>query len=285
MIAVTGASGKLGRLVIETLLETVPASSIVAAVRNPDAVSDLAARGVAVRHADYDAPDTLASAFAGVEKLLLISSSEIGKRAPQHQAVIDAARTAGVTLLAYTSILRADSSPMALAEEHKATEAALKASGLDHVLLRNGWYTENYESAVAMAVEHGAVMGAARDGRIAAASRRDYAEAAAAVLLSPENQAGKVYELAGDSAFTLREFANEIARQSGKSVVYSALNQADYQAALVKVGLPGPYAALLAESDAKAANGALFDDSGSLSALIGRPTSNINAVVTATLAA
>ncbi|MEO6291140.1 MAG: SDR family oxidoreductase [Burkholderiaceae bacterium] len=284
MIAITGATGQLGRLVIQALLHSVPANQIVAAVRSPAKAQDLAALGVQVRQADYTQPDTLRAALAGVDKLLLISSSEVGQRATQHRAVIDAAKAASVKLIAYTSILRADTSTLALAAEHKETEAMLRASGVPFVLLRNGWYTENYAGVVATAVQYGAVMGSAKDGRIAAASRADYAAAAAAVLVR-EDQAGKVYELAGDTAFTMAEFAAEIAQQSGKPVTYADMPQADYAAALVQVGLPEGFAALLADSDAAAANGGLFDNSGQLSQLIGRSTTPIAAVVAAALKA
>ena len=282
MIAITGATGQLGCLVVQALLQSVPAAHIVAAVRTPAKAQDLAALGVQVRQADYTQPDTLRAAFAGVDKLLLISSSEVGQRAAQHHAVVDAAKAAGVKLIAYTSILRADTSALGLAAEHKETEAALRASGVPFVLLRNGWYTENYAGVVATAVQYGAVMGSAKDGRIAAASRADYAAAAAAVLVR-DSQAGKVYELAGDTAFTLTELAAEIAKQSGKPVAYADMPQAVYAAELVKVGLPGGFAALLADSDAAAANGGLFDDGHQLSQLIGRSTSPIAAVVSAAL--
>jgi NAD(P)H dehydrogenase (quinone) len=283
MIAITGATGQLGRLVIQNLLNTVPASQIVAAVRSPEKAADLAALGVQVRQADYAQPATLDAAFQGVDKLLLISSSEVGQRAPQHAAVIAAAQKAGVKLLAYTSILRADSSPLGLAAEHKETEAMLRASGLPHVLLRNGWYTENYTGSVPAALQYDAVMGSAKDGRIASAARADYAAAAAAVL-TKEGQAGQVYELAGDNAYTLAELAAEIAKQSGKPVVYNDLPEADYKAALVQVGLPEGFAALLADSDVGASKGALFDDSHQLSQLIGRPTTPLAEVVKTALA-
>ena len=279
MIAVTGATGHLGRLVIEALLRSEPASSIVAAVRNPDAAADLAAKGVVVRHADYEKPETLEPAFAGVDKLLLISSSDIGQRARQHQAVVDAAKKAGVKLIAYTSILNADKSPMSLAAEHRATEAAIRASGLPFVFLRNSWYTENYAGVVPMAVQYGAVMGSAREGVISAASRRDFADAAAAVLTSPQSQAGKIYELAGDTGFTLTQLAAEIASQSGKPVAYADMPQAAYEEALVKVGLPAPVAAMLADSDVAIAAGWLHDDDKVLSGLIGRPTTPISQTV------
>jgi NAD(P)H dehydrogenase (quinone) len=278
MIAITGATGQLGRLVIHNLLKSVPAAQIVAAVRSPDKAADLAALGVQVRQADYAQPATLATAFQGVDKLLLISSSEVGQRARQHAAVIAAAQEAGVKLLAYTSILHADRSPLGLADEHRETEAMLRASDLPHVLLRNGWYTENYTASVPAALQYGAVMGSAKDGRIASAARADYAAAAAAVL-TREGQAGRVYELAGDSAYTLAELAAEIARQSGKPVVYNDLPEAAYAAALVQAGLPEGFAALLADSDVGASQGALFDDGHQLSALIGRPTTPLAAVV------
>jgi len=284
MIAITGATGQLGRLVIQNLLKTVPASQIVAAVRSPAKAADLAALGVQVRQADYAQPATLEAAFQGVDKLLLISSSEVGQRATQHAAVIAAAQKAGVKLVAYTSILHADSSPLGLAAEHRETEAALRASGLPFVLLRNGWYTENYAASVPAALQYGAVMGSAKDGRIASAARADYAAAAAAVLIK-DGQAGKVYELAGDSAYTLSEFASEIALQSGKPVVYNDLPEAAYAAALVQVGLPEGFAALLADSDVGASKGGLFDDSHQLSQLIGRPSTPLADVVKAALAA
>lgn len=283
MIAITGATGQLGRLVIRQLLNTVPAAQIVAAVRSPEKAADLAVLGVQVRQADYTQPVTLEAAFQGVDKLLLISSSEVGQRAPQHAAVIAAAQKAGVKLLAYTSLLRADTSPLGLAAEHKETEAMLRASGLPHVLLRNGWYTENHIASVPAALQYGAVLGSAKDGRMASATRADYAAAAAAVL-TQEGQAGKVYELAGDTAYTLTEFAAEIARQSGKPVVYKDLPQAAYAAALVQAGLPEGFAALLADSDVGASQGALFDNSRQLSQLIGRPTTPLTDVVKVALA-
>ena len=283
MIAITGATGQLGRLVIQNLLKTVPASQIVAAVRSPAKAADLAALGVQVRQADYAQPATLEAAFQGVDKLLLISSSEVGQRAPQHAAVIAAAQKAGVKLLAYTSILRADTSPLGLAAEHKETEAMLRASDIPFVLLRNGWYTENHTASVPAALQYGAVMGSAKDGRIASAARADYAAAAAAVL-TKEGQAGKVYELAGDTAYTLSDLAAEIAKQSGKPVVYNDLPEAAYAAALVQVGLPEGFAALLADSDVGASKGGLFDDSHQLSQLIGRPTTPLAEVVKAALA-
>ncbi|CNF35582.1 SDR family oxidoreductase [Yersinia frederiksenii] len=284
MIAVTGATGQLGRLVIDALLKKVPASEIIAAVRNPEKASDLAALGLQVRKADYSQPATLDTAFQGVDKLLLISSSEVGQRVTQHTAVINAAKHAGVKLLAYTSLLHADTSVLGLGEEHRATEALLHESGLPVVLLRNGWYTENYAASIAPAVAHGAFIGAVGNGRIASAAREDYAQAAAAVL-TQEDQAGKVYELAGDDSYTLAEFSAEIARQSGKPVVYKDLSETDFKQALISAGLPEGFASMLADSDAGAAKGGLFDDSHTLSKLIGRPTTPYTKVIAATLAA
>jgi NAD(P)H dehydrogenase (quinone) len=282
-IVITGASGQLGRLVLAQLRAAAPAAHIVALARKPEALSGFP--GIEVRAADYTSPESLGPALTGADKVLLISSSEVGQRFPQHRNVIDAARAAGVKLLAYTSLLRADVSPMALATEHRQTEDYLTASGLPHVVLRNGWYTENYLASLGAALDHGAVLGAAGQGRIASASRADYAAAAVAVLTSAGDQAGKIYELAGDEAYTLADLAAEIARQSGKPVVYKDLPEADFRAVLVKFGLPSFLADILSESDAKAAQGALFDDSHSLSRLIGRPTTPLATALKAALAA
>ena len=284
MYAITGATGQLGRLVIDTLLESVPPAQIVAIVRSAAKAADLAARGVQIRVADYEQPASLVAALAGVDKLLLISSSEIGRRAAQHRAVIDAAKAARVSLLAYTSVLHADRSTLGLAEEHRQTEQMLKASGVPTVLLRNGWYSENHAAGIPAALAHGALFGASADGRIASAARRDYAQAAAAVLLR-DGQAGQVHELAGDDAWTLAELAAEISRQSGKTIMPRNLPKADYEAALLGAGLPAPVAALIADSDAQAAGGALFDDGRQLSRLIGRATTPLSATVAAFLPA
>lgn len=282
MIVVTGATGQLGQLVIKALLKKVPASNIVAAVRNVDKSKDIAALGVQVRHADYSQPATWEGALKGADKVLLISSSEIGQRAKQHRAVIDAAKKAGVKLLAYTSVLRADTSPLGLAAEHKETEAYIRASGVPFVLLRHGWYTENYTAGIPGALAHGAVYGCAGNGRIASATRADYAEADAAVLTA-DNQAGKVYELAGDTAYTLAELAAEISRQSGKNIGYVNLPETEYKNVLVKVGLPEAVADLLSDSDTGASKGGLFDDGHQLSKLIGRPTTPLATAVKAAI--
>ena len=283
MIVVTGATGQLGKLVVEELLKTVPASQIVAAVRDPQKAQDLAVKGLEVRQADYAQPESLAAAFAGAEKVLLISSSEVGQRVAQHQAVIDAARTTGVKLLVYTSILNADSSNLLLSQEHKATEAYLRASGMPFTLLRNGWYTENHTGSLAAAVEHGAVLGAAKEGRFATATRADYA-AAAATVLTGKGHENKVYELGGDEPYTLAELAAETARQTGKPVVYKDLPQAEYAKALTGFGLPEGLAGAIADADAGASRGELDTQSHDLSKLIGRSTTSLQQAVAAALA-
>ncbi len=282
MIVVTGATGQLGHLVIKALLKKVPASSIVAAVRNVEKAKDIAALGVQVRHADYSQPAGWDAALQGADKVLLISSSEIGQRAQQHRAVIDAAKKAGVKLLAYTSVLHAGTSPLGLAAEHVETEAYIRASGVPSVLLRHGWYTENYTAGIPGALAHGAVYGCAGNGRIASATRADYAEADVAALTA-DNQAGKIYELAGDTSYTLAELAAEISRQSGKSIGYVNLPQAEYKNVLVNVGLPEVVAELLSDSDTGASKGGLFDDSHQLSKLIGRPTTSLATAVAAAI--
>jgi NAD(P)H dehydrogenase (quinone) len=282
-IAVTGATGQLGRLVIADLLNMAPRARLIGLVRNPTAAKDLADRGLELRAASYDDPARLKSALTGVSKLLLISSSEIGKRVAQHRNVIDAAKAVGVKLIAYTSLLHADTSPMELAKEHRETEALIRASGIPFVILRNGWYTENYTGNIAAALEHGAVFGASRNGRIASAARADYAAAATAVLASREIQPGQIYELAGDAAFTLSDYAAEIARQSGKPIVYKDLPEAEYKAVLQSVGLPEAFAGIIAESSAKAAADSLYDASRQLSRLIGRPTTTMSQSVAAAL--
>ncbi len=278
MYAVTGASGQLGRLVIDALLTSVPANRIVAAVRDPAKVNDLAAKGVVVREADYDRPETLPLALDGVSRVLLISSSALGGRARQHQAVIDAARTAGVELFAYTSMLHADATPAKMAAEHKATEDAIAASGLPAVLLRNGWYIENHLMGLNHALEHGAMVGAAGGGRFSAAARADYAAAAAAVLTAPD-QAGIIYELAGDQGYTLAEFAAEVSRQADRPVAYRDLPKDGYKGVLLRVGLPEPLAEALADEDHHARSDSLFDDGQSISRLIGRPTTSMQDVI------
>lgn len=271
MIAITGATGQLGALAVEELLKTIKASELVAIVRNPAKADALAQKGVVIRQADYGDQAALTAALSGVEKLLLVSSSEVGQRAAQHRNVINAAKAAGVKFIAYTSLLHADKSPLGLHVEHVETEKMLADSGIPYALLRNGWYTENYLASAPAALAHGVFIGAAGDGKIASATRADYAAAAARVI-STEGHAGKVYELAGDSAWTLSELAAELSKQSGKPVVYQNLSEADFAGALKGVGLPDVFANLLADSDTGASKGGLFDDSHTLSKLIGRPT-------------
>ena len=274
MIALTGATGQLGQFVVEALLKSVPAKEIVAIVRNPAKAEALTKQGLIVRQGDYNDQAALTQALAGVEKLLLISSSEVGQRAAQHRNVINAAKAAGVKFIAYTSLLHADTSPLGLHVEHVETEKLLAESGIPFALLRNGWYSENYLASVPAALAHGVFIGAAGEGKIASATRADYAAAAARVI-SEEGHVGKVYELAGDSAWTLSELAALLSEASGKKVVYQNLSEADFAAALKGAGLPDGLAEMLADSDIGASKGGLFDDSQTLSKLIGRPTTSI----------
>ena len=279
-ILVTGASGQLGRLVVDDLLARgVPAADIVATARNTDSLADLADQGVDVRRTDYTDPASLKTAFEGVDSLLLVSSSEIGQRAAQHANVVDAAVATGVSLIAYTSIANAPTSTLSLAVEHRATEQAIAESGIPAVFLRNGWYLENYLGQLPTYLEYG-VAGAAGEGRVSPATRADYA-AAAATVLTTEGHAGKAYELGG-APFTLSELAAEISRQSGKNVTYTNLPEADYAALLLAAGLPEPYANMLADSDRGLSQGDLFVEGDDLEQLIGRtPTTLAEALAIA----
>ena len=283
-LVVTGASGNLGRLVVTELLDrgTAP-DQIVATARVPERLADLAALGVDVRRADYTDPQSLKDAFAGAERVMLVSSSEVGSRVEQHSNVIDAAAEAGVELLAYTSVLRADTSPLLLAAEHAATETLIVDSGLPYTFLRNSWYLENYTEQIAVALQNNAILGSAGTGKVSAASRADYA-AAAAVVLTQDGPHQDVYELAGDTAFTLGEYAARLAELSGQEVAYVDQPAAEYQAFLESVGVTAPFAAVLADSDHGLARGDLFDDSGTLSALIGRPTTGLDEAIRGALA-
>lgn len=282
MFLVTGASGKLGTLTITSLLDRVPATQIVAGIRNPANAAAFAKRGIQTRILDYSRPETLGPALDGIDQLLLISSSEIGQRFPQHRAVIDAAKRAGVRLIAYTSILKAPIATSLLAQEHLATERHLTASGISAVFLRDGWYSENYTDGLAAALQHGALLGAAPLGRVSVASRADYAAAAAHVLTTP-GHAGRAYELAGDTAYTLPEIAAEFTRLGGKPVSYQALSATDYSTALVGFGLPKPVADVLADADLALSRGELEDTTGDLRKLIGRPTTPLAATITSAL--
>lgn len=274
-IAITGATGALGRLVLQQLAARRPNETVIALARSPEKLTQA---GVEARRFDYNDATTLAPALAGVTMLLLISSSEVGQREAQHRAVIAAAKAAGVGHIVYTSLLHADRSALSLAGEHLATEAALRDSGVPYTILRNGWYTENYMGSVPPALAHGAFIGSAGEGRISSAARQDYAEAAAVVLTEGGHE-GKVYELAGDEAYTLADLAAELSRQSGREIPYMNMPDADYAGALAGVGLPKPLAEAIASYDVKAAEGALFDDGHELSRLIGRPTTPLSASI------
>ncbi|RVX40025.1 NAD(P)H dehydrogenase (quinone) [Nonomuraea polychroma] len=278
MIVVTGASGHLGRLVIEELKKRVPAERIVAAARTPEKAADL---GVEVREADYDRPETLKDALRGATKVLLISGVDVN-RAQQHAAIVDAAKEAGAAL-AYTSAPSADITETALAADHKATEAYIKASGVAYTIVRNNWYHENYAQSITMAPQLGALYGAAGDGRIASASRADYAAGAAAVLAGDGHE-GKVYELTGDTAWTLAELAAEISAVTGKEIAYQNLSKDDYAGVLAGAGVPAPMAGVLADVDVNISRGWLAHTPGTLRELIGRPTQPIGEYVRAVLA-
>jgi NAD(P)H dehydrogenase (quinone) len=282
-IVVTGATGQLGHLVVEALLDRgVPAAEIVAAGRNLDKVKDLAERGVRTSSIDLNDPATLREAFSGAQKVLLVSGSEVGQRTQQHQNAIDAAEAAGVGLLVYTSAANADRMDIQIAVEHQATEAALSRSSLPITILRNGWYMENYTGQLATYLEHGAIVGSARDGRVSAATRADFAAAAAAVLASDGHE-GQVYELGGDQAFTMAELAESISTASGKDVGYRDLPVEEYAQVLVGAGLPEQYATILADSDRGVAEGQLLVQAGDLSRLVGRPTTSMPEAVAAAI--
>ncbi|WP_218712342.1 SDR family oxidoreductase [Arthrobacter sp. BF1] len=280
-IVITGATGQLGRLVVEALLDlNVPAGQLVATGRDLAKLDDLADRGVQVRAIDYSDSASLREAFSGADKVLLVSGSEVGQRLPQHLNVIAAAKEAGVSLIAYTSIANADTTGMALAAEHQATEVALRESGMPFVLLRNGWYLENYTEQLGNFLQHGAVLGSAGEGRVSAASRADYAHAAAAALLG-DDQAGKVYELGGDTAFTLGELAESVTAATSQPVIYQQLPAEDYTQALVGAGVPEQFAQILTDSDLGIARGDLLVTGGALQALIGRPSTPLSVAVQA----
>jgi NAD(P)H dehydrogenase (quinone) len=282
-LVVTGATGRLGRLVVEALLERgVTPSEIVATGRDIQKIKDLADRGVTVRRADFDEPDGLAAAFAGGDKLLLVSTSTVGRRLAGHRAAIDAARAAGVSLVAYTSITHADTAVLRLAAEHRETERYLLDSGIPFTFLRNSWYLENYTSGIAGYLEHGSVTGSAGDGRVSAATLADYAQAAAAVLTT-EGHAGAVYELGGDEAFTLAELAARLSAASGREIVYTDMPVQGFAELLTSVGLPKDYAEVLADADLGLGRGELFTDSGDLGRLIGRPTTTLSEAITSAL--
>jgi NAD(P)H dehydrogenase (quinone) len=281
--AVTGATGHLGQLVVEALAKQKPASQIVALARDPEKAHELNKSAGSVRAFDYDKPEALKSALAGVTNLLLISSSAIGGRTRQHKAVIDAAKAAGVKMIAYTGILRGENSPINFAKEHTETERLLQESGLRYVFLRNGWYIENYIPFLRPALANGVFPASAGDGRISAASRADYAEAAALSLIQDDGAMRRVFELAGDKAFTLSEFVAEASRQAKKPIAYKNIPEHEFAALLTKFGLPPHLAADLAQSSSATARDALFDDSRTLSRLIGHPTASYKDVIAVAL--
>ena len=272
-VVVTGATGHLGRLTVEALLRRgVPASDIVATGRDVTGIKDLADRGVVVRRADFTDPDSLTTAFAGAEKLLLISASvPVDERVANHRRAIDAALAAGVSLVAYTSTLQADTAATIIGATHRATEEYLRERRVPSVVLRNGWYLENYTGQLPLILHNGAVIGAAGQGQVSAASRADYAEAAA-VALTTEGHAGAVYELGGDEAFTLAELAAAISAAAGKQVTYTDLPAETLTQVLGGAGLPAELAEVLADADLGLSRGELFTGSGDLGRLIGRPT-------------
>jgi NAD(P)H dehydrogenase (quinone) len=272
-VVVTGATGQLGRLTVEALLRRgVPASGVVATGRDVTGIKDLAERGVVVRRADFTDPDSLAAAFAGTDKLLLISASiPVDERVANHRRAIDAALAAGVSLVAYTSTLQADTAATIIGATHRATEEYLRERRVPSVLLRNGWYLENYTAQLPGILQNGAVIGAAGQGRVSAASRADYAEAAA-VVLTTQSHVGAVYELGGGEAFTLTELAAAISAAAGKPITYTDLSAKELARMLAGAGLPADLADVLADADLGLSRGELFTDSGDLGRLIGRPT-------------
>jgi NAD(P)H dehydrogenase (quinone) len=279
--AVTGASGQLGRKVLEALLQRVDASTVVALARDPAKLADYAAKGIEARAADYDDPASLERALEGVNRVLLISGNAVGQRERQHGNVIEAAKKAGVEYIAYTSILNAADSKLALAPEHKATEELLENSGLNYDLLRSGWYSENFVGGLPQQVEAGAIYGASGDGRYSTATRGDIAAGAAAALVG--SKGGNVYEMAGDESWTMEEFAEEVSRRAGKPVRYVNQSEADYAKTLEGAGLPPPVAAMLASTSALAGEGALENNDRQLSQLSGQPTTPIGETIGATL--
>ena len=278
-IGITGATGQLGRLVVEKLKQRVDTGNLVALVRSPDKASDL---NIEARPFDYTKSAALSDSLQDVDHLLLISGSEIGQRKIQHQNIIEAAQAAGVKWIVYTSLLHADTSSLSLAEEHVETEKMLKESGIPHTILGNGWYTENYTGSIPAAVAAGAFIGSARDGKISSATRSDFAEAAAVVLVG-EGHVGKVYELAGDEAYTLKDLAAEISKQVGKTIPYNNLSETEYADTLTSMGLPEGLAKAFASFDTGAAQDDLFNDGKVLSQLIGRPTTSLSEAVKAAL--
>ncbi len=284
-ILVTGATGQLGSRIVGELLKSLPAGSVVAGARSATKAEALVARGAEFRTVDYDAPASLDAALQGISRVVLVSGNEVGKRVPQHKAVVDAAARAGVKLLAYTSILGGTANPFLLATEHRGTEEALAAGKVPYILLRNGWYSENYTGSAHVAIQFGVLQSASGKARFSTASRDDFAAGAAAAIVRDDHKPGQAYELAGSSSFDKYEYAELLSRKSGKKVVVQDLTADQYAAALAHAGLPEPIAGILADSDSKAADGWLFNDSRTLEKLIGRPTTPLEQTLDAALAA
>ncbi|MGH3250344.1 MAG: SDR family oxidoreductase [Trebonia sp.] len=283
MIVVTGATGQLGRLVVRHLLARVPADQVAVVVRDPARATHPAGHGVEVRVADHDVPESLIGAFNAGDRVLLISGNQFGRRLAQHDAVIGAARAAEVALLAYTSILGGPAARFAVADDHHVTEKAIEDSGLPYTFLRNGWYTENYTGQLASVLARGAVIGTApADSRLATATRDDYAAAAAAVLARAGHE-NRIYELSGDTAWSLRDYVAEVSRQSGKDVTYQRLPADQYRRILADSGLPEAMLAVFTDTEDAIARGELATTTGELSRLIGRPTTPVATTITTEL--
>ena len=284
MIGISGASGRFGQIVVRTLRDSQPDRQTVALIRDPGKGAALRACGAEVRAFDYDRPDMLTEMLDGIDRLLLISGNAVGQRERQHRAVIEAAKEAGVGLIAYTSVLRASETPLAIAAEHRATEAVLTEVGVPYVLLRHGWYIENFLFRIHAAIKSGKLPTCAGQGLISAATRDDFAEAAVAILTSSEDQAGRVYELAGSRSFTFADLASEASRLGGRPIEVVQLTPAELIVALTGIGIPDVAAALIAKSDIGAREGGLFDDSGTLERIIGHPTTPMAKVLEEALA-
>ena len=274
-IGLTGATGQLGQLVVQKLKDKNPDAKLVALVRNPDKAKPL---GIEAKAFDYEQPEALPKALEDIDRLVFISGSEIGKRETQHKNVINAAKQAQVKQIAYTSLLHADTSSMILAPEHLATEKMLQDSGIPHTILRNGWYTENYTAGLKQAVEQGAIIGSAGDGKISSATREDYAEAIAETIIN-DDHTGKTYELAGDQTYTMQDLAAEVSKQTGKNIEFVNLPEAEYAQKLQEIGLPEGMAKAFASLDYSASKNDLHDESGELARLINRPTTSLSQAV------
>ncbi|HIB47753.1 MAG TPA: SDR family oxidoreductase [Flavobacteriaceae bacterium] len=274
-IGITGATGQLGQLVVQKLKDKNPDAKLVALVRNPDKAKPL---GIEAKAFDYEQPEALPKALEDIDRLVFISGSKIGKRETQHKNVINAAKQAQVKQIAYTSLLHADTSSMILAPEHLATEKMLQDSGIPHTILRNGWYTENYTAGLKQAVEQGAIIGSAGDGKISSATREDYAEAIAETIIN-DDHTGKTYELAGDQTFTMQDLAAEVSKQTGKNIEFVNLPEAEYAQKLQEIGLPEGMAKAFASLDYSASKNDLHDESGELARLINRPTTSLSQAV------